>query len=204
MRRHGKGPQPRGCVSYPEALVRGLVIRASSLFNAATMSTSKNKNKSAQAFDTNASTTMSVCDGREGKMDRIQIAGAFTSRAVPPLHHWLAYFGQRYLDADDGAKLGDECPDEQGDPAWPGEFCRRLAGACAGSDGRFPCGPLRQTQDPGRNPNRADYFRDFTGIANFHRTRSDLAHHLFCASAGNCVLVRNAGDFRARAGAGKT
>jgi hypothetical protein len=30
MRRHGKGPQPRERVSYPEALVRGLHIQASS------------------------------------------------------------------------------------------------------------------------------------------------------------------------------
>src|SRR4030095_10804975 len=90
-----------------------------------------------QAFDTNASTTMSVCDGRERKMDWTESPIAFAARGVSPLHRRFANFRQRNVDANDGAKLGYEGAAQQGNPAWPGHFCRWLAVPCARSDSRF-------------------------------------------------------------------
>ncbi len=55
-----------------------------------------------------------------GKMGWIEVAGAFTSGTVSPVHHRFAHFRQWHLDADDGAKLGDERAHEQGDSAWAG------------------------------------------------------------------------------------
>src|SRR5206468_6391320 len=57
----------------------------------------------AMAFDTHASTTMSDCDERAGKIRWIKVAGAFASRTVSAVHHRLAYFRQWYVDANDGA-----------------------------------------------------------------------------------------------------
>ena len=61
-----------------------------------------------EAFDTNASTTVSDCDERAGKMGWIEVAGAFAPGAVSPVHHRFAHFRQRHMDANDGPKLGDE------------------------------------------------------------------------------------------------
>src|SRR5207248_4629218 len=85
-------------------------------------------------FDTNAPTTMSVCDERAGKMGWIEVTGAFTSRTIPAVHNRFAYFRQWHMDANDGAKLGDERSHQQGDSAWAGELRRGLAGAdtCSG------------------------------------------------------------------------
>ena len=61
-------------------------------------------------------------------MGWIEVARAFASGTVSPVHHRFAHFRQRHLDADDGAKLGHERAHEQSDSAWAGEFCCRLAG----------------------------------------------------------------------------
>src|SRR5207249_9934060 len=72
------------------------------------------------AFDTNASTTMSVCDGGDRERDRTKSVGAFAAGSVSSLHHRLAHFRQRHLDANDGAELGPEWPHQQGEFARPG------------------------------------------------------------------------------------
>src|SRR6266496_3248977 len=88
------------------------------------------------AFDTYAPTTMSVCDGRERKRDWTKSVGAFAAGPVSSLHPRFAHFRQRHLDANDGAELGPEWADQQGDFAWPCEFRCRFAGACARSNRR--------------------------------------------------------------------
>src|SRR6266550_9524941 len=60
------------------------------------------------AFDTHASTTMSVCDGRERERDWTKSVGAFAAGPVSSLHHRFAHFRQWHLDANDGAELGPE------------------------------------------------------------------------------------------------
>ena len=70
-------------------------------------------------------------------MGWIEVAGAFTSGTVSPVHHRFAHFRQWHMDADDGAKLGDERAYEQGDSAWAGELRCGIAGADTCSDGRL-------------------------------------------------------------------
>ena len=41
-------------------------------------------------------------------------------RQGPFRRYIIAHFRQRHVDANDGAKLGDERAHQQGDPAWPG------------------------------------------------------------------------------------
>src|SRR5262245_49163918 len=90
-----------------------------------------------QAFDTNASTTMSECDECAGKMGWIEVAGTVTSGTVSSVHHRFAYFRQWHVDANDGAKLGHERTYEQGDSAWFGELRCGVAGADTCSGGRL-------------------------------------------------------------------
>ena len=80
---------------------------------------------------------MSDCDERAGKMGWIQVAGAFTSGTVSPVHHRFAHFRQRHVDADDGAKLGHERAHEQSDSAWVGELRCGFAGADTRAGGRI-------------------------------------------------------------------
>src|SRR4029077_4496169 len=83
------------------------VLRASSFFHCTDQEQEHGQeqdyelSKSPQAFDTNASTTMSDCDECGGKMGWIEIAGAATSGTVSPVHHWFAHFRQRHVDAND-------------------------------------------------------------------------------------------------------
>src|SRR5881392_1546599 len=100
-----------------------------------------------EAFDTNAATTMSVCDERQRKVDWIEVARALTPASFPPLYYWLAHFRQWHLDANDGAKLGDERAYQQGNPARSGKFRCRSPGACACSCGRFAGRSAGQTQN---------------------------------------------------------
>lgn len=51
---------------------------------------------------------MSVCDEAAGKIGWIEVAGAAASGTISPIHYRFAHFRQWHLDADDGAKLGDE------------------------------------------------------------------------------------------------
>src|ERR1051325_11782541 len=87
-----------------------------------------------KAFDTNASTTMSVCDERAGKTGGLEVAGTFAAGAVSTIHHWFAHFRQWHLDADDGSKLGHERAYLQSDPSWAGELRCGVAGFNTGSD----------------------------------------------------------------------
>ena len=52
--------------------------------------------------------SMSVSNEWTGKTGWVEVAGAFAAGAVSPVHHRFAHFRQWYVDADDGAKLGDE------------------------------------------------------------------------------------------------
>src|SRR5262245_6854093 len=80
---------------------------------------------------------MSVCDEGAGKMGWIKVTGAFASGTVSAVHHRFAHFRQWHVDADDGAKLGDERSYEQSDSAWVGELRRGLAGVDTCSGGGF-------------------------------------------------------------------
>src|SRR5215813_6731766 len=81
-----------------------------------------------KAFDTNASTTMSVCDERAGKAGWIEVAGTLAAGAVSALYHRFAHFRQWHVDANDGPKLGHERAHHQGDFAWAGELCCGFTG----------------------------------------------------------------------------
>src|SRR5205809_2411446 len=63
---------------------------------------------------------MSDCDEYAGKIGWIEVARASAPGTVSPLYHRFAHFRQRHLDANDGAKLGNERAYEQGDPAGVG------------------------------------------------------------------------------------
>ena len=65
---------------------------------------------------------MSVCDERAGKMGWIEVTGAFTSGTIPAVHNRFAHFRQWHMDANDGAKLGDERAHQQSYSAWAGEL----------------------------------------------------------------------------------
>src|ERR1700682_2173675 len=63
---------------------------------------------------------MSLSDERGNKTIRTERARAFARGAVSPLHHRLAHFRHRHLDAGDGASLGHEYADRQSDSSWDG------------------------------------------------------------------------------------
>src|SRR5215831_8207740 len=90
-----------------------------------------------KVFDTNASTTMSVCDERAGKGGWIEVAGTFAAGAVSAVYHRFAHFRQWHVDANDGPKLGHERAHYQGDFAWAGELRCGVAGFDTCSSGRF-------------------------------------------------------------------
>src|SRR4029453_1027937 len=76
-----------------------------------------------QAFDTNASPTMSLCDEHGRKMDWTQSAGAFAAGCLPTLYRRLGDFRHWHVDASNGARMGHEHAHQQGDPPRDGEFC---------------------------------------------------------------------------------
>ena len=63
------------------------------------------------------------------KIGWIEVAGSFAAGTVSPVHHRFAHFRQGRVDANDGAKLGDERTHEQSDSAWSSQFRCGIAGA---------------------------------------------------------------------------
>src|SRR4029077_19145406 len=104
--------------------------------------------KVGEAFDTNAATTMSVCDELGSKNKSGPCVARFTQRAVPSLYHRQFNLRYRQLDAGDGARLGDGNVDQQSDLAGNGQSRGRFADAVADNGWRRGSRSVRQTQNP--------------------------------------------------------
>src|SRR6266571_5359114 len=92
-----------------------------------------------EAFDTKASTPLSVARERGIKVNESQGARRFAARPVPPLHHWQRNLRYRHVDADNGTRLGHEHTHQQSAPARDGELRCRSADARAHDGGWLGC-----------------------------------------------------------------